>query len=167
MTGGVKDARFKRAPAQDVAFPQHVVHFGEIRRGQAEERRLHIHGAIQREIFAVHHHRRASVLVQLAKPADVINVRVRAHDGFYGEFVAPQEIEHAADFIAGINHQGFARDGIADDGTIAVEYSHGDGDADQSIRGGSQRGKSIVHERDYSIGVERNWQGRRATCRAV
>src|SRR6266478_324528 len=34
MTGRVKDARLKRAPAQDVAFPQHVVHFGEIRRGQ-------------------------------------------------------------------------------------------------------------------------------------
>jgi hypothetical protein len=167
MTGRVKHARFKRAPAQDVAFPQHLVHVGEVRRRQPDERRLHIHRVIQREILAVHHHRRARVLVQLAQPADMINVRVRAHDGFYGEFVASQEIEHAADFIARIDNQGFARHGIADDGTVAVEYPHGDGDMDQSIRGRSQRGKSFVHERDYSIGVEQNWQGCRATCRAV
>jgi hypothetical protein len=156
MTGRVKNARFKRTPVQDVTFPQHLVHFGEVRRRQPDERRLHIHCVIQRKILAVHHHRGTRVLVQLAKTADMINVRVRAHDRFYGEFVASQEIEHAADFIAGINHQGLARDGIADDGTIAVEHSHGDGDVDQSLRGGGQRGEGFVHERDYNIGVERN-----------
>ena len=152
VAGRVKDARFKGTPAQNVALAQHLVYFGEVRRGHAEEGRLHIHGAIQRKVFAVHHHGRASVLVQLAEPTDVINVGVGAHDGFHGELVASEEIKDAADFIARINNQGFTGDGVADDRAIAVEYSHGDGDVDHSIRSGSQREETFFHERDYSIG---------------
>ena len=63
----------------------------------------------------------------------MINMRVSANDGFHRELVASQKIEHAANFITGINNQGFAGDGVADDGTIALQDSHGDGDVDQSI----------------------------------
>jgi hypothetical protein len=89
---------------------------------------LHLHGLIEGQVVAMHEHGRAGVLMELAQAADVVNVRVSTDDGFDGEPVSANEIQNACDFVAGIDDQGFSRDGIADDGAIALENSHGDGD---------------------------------------
>src|SRR6266403_3698137 len=102
----------------------------------------------------MHEHGRAGVLMELAQSADVVNVRVGADNSFYGEAVAAEEVQDARDFIAGIDDQSLARRGIADDGTIALEHAHRDGDVNQTFGGGIQGGKAVVHEGDYSIGTE-------------
>ena len=76
----------------------------------------------------MHEHGRAGVLMELAQAADVINVRVGADDSFHGEAVAPEKIQDARDFIAGIDDQSLPRVGITDDGTIALEHAHRDSD---------------------------------------
>ena len=149
----------KRPPAQDVAFPQHLVDVGQLRRGHAEEVRLHVHRLIERKIFAVHHHRGARVLVQFAQSADMVNVCMGAHDRFYRELVASQKIEDSADFIARIDNQSFAGEGITDDRAIALENPHGNGDMDQSFRGGIQGGQAVAHTHNYIIGEERISKG--------
>ncbi len=114
-----------------------------------------VHGLIQRQVIAVHQHRCARVLVKLAQPADVIDMSVRADDGFDRQFVPAKEVQDTRDLVAGIDDQRFARDWIADDGTVALQHPHGDGDVDQSFRGGIQSRQVIAHEQDYIIGVER------------
>ncbi len=101
----------------------------------------------------MHQHRRAGVLMEFAQSAHVIDVRVSADDGFHDQPVAPNQVQNACDFIARVHHQRFARGRIADDGTVALQHPHGDGDLDQSVRGGIYGSQPVAHTRDYSIGV--------------
>ena len=103
----------------------------------------------------MHEHRGACILVKLAEPADVIDMRVGADDGFNGKFVPAEKVQDAVDFVAGIDNQGFTGDRIADDGAIAVQYSHRNGDVDEAFYGGVQSGRTFAHEWDYSIGMQR------------
>ncbi len=167
VAGGVNHLRLERAPAERITFFQKLIDFDELGRLNAEERGLHFHGSIERQVVAMHEHGRAGVLMELAQAADVINVRVGADDGFHGEAVAPEEIQDARDFIAGVDDQSFARVGIADNGTIALEHAHRDGDVNQTFRGGIQRGKAIVHEGDYSIGSEWGCWWHSVSCGAL
>src|SRR6266446_2585525 len=97
----------------------------------------------------------------------MVNVRMGADDSFHGEAMAPEEIQDAGDLVAGIDDQRLARGGIADNGTIALEHAHRDGDVNQTFRGGIQGGKAVVHEGDYSIGSEwiRGWHS--VSCGAL
>jgi hypothetical protein len=90
--------------------------------------------------------------MELAESADVINMRVRADDGLNFEFVPAQKIEDAMDFVAGIDDQRFARDGVANDGAIALKHSYRNGDVNQSFGRGIQRRQTIAHAHDYIIG---------------
>src|SRR5712664_1118106 len=97
----------------------------------------------------------------------MVNMCVAADASFHGEAMAPKKIQDACDFVAGIDDQRLARGGIADDGAIALEHAHRDGDVNQTFGGGIQRGKAVVHEGDYSIGSEwiRGWHN--ASCDAL
>ena len=81
----------------------------------------------------MHHHRRAGVLMQLAQTADVIDVRVGADDGLHRQLVTAEQLQNAADFVAGIDHQRLARDRIADDRAIALQHSYRNGDVNESL----------------------------------
>lgn len=155
-TGGVprrvNDAGFEESPVQDVAFFQELIDVGEIRWEHAEEGCLHVHRMIKRKVIAVHEHRGACILMELAKPADVINMSVRADNGLDFELVTPQEVEDPVNFIAGIHDERFARDGVADNGAIALQHPYRDSDVNQSFGGSVQRGQTIAHARDYIIG---------------
>src|SRR5207245_6908103 len=93
--------------------------------------------------------------MKLAKAAEVINMSGSADDGFHIELVAADEVQNARHFVARINNQGFASDGVPNDGAVALQQSHRDGDVDQSLRGGIKSGQSFAHARKYSIGNER------------
>ncbi len=82
----------------------------------------------------MHEDWRARVLAEFAEAADVVNVGVRTYDGFDGETMAAEEFEDARDFVAWINDESFAADGIADDGAIALQHSYGNGDVDEAMR---------------------------------
>jgi hypothetical protein len=102
--------------------------------------------------------------MQLAQAADVIDVRVRANDDFYGELMAPEKIQDAIYFVPGVHHQRFARDGIANDRAIALQHPYGDGDVNQSVRGGIERRPTVAHKVEYSIGGEAIWGRRCIAC---
>ena len=133
----------------------------------AEECRLHVHRLIKRQIVAVHQHGGARVLMQLAQAADVVDVRVRADDHLYDQLVTAEKVQDAIDFVAGVDHQRFARDRIADDRAIALQHPHGNGDVDQSIDGCIESSPPFAHERQYIIGDERIRVTRYMTCAAL
>ncbi len=154
MARSVNDLGLKPSPAKNVALLQQLIDIGKLRREDAEERGLHVHRLIQRQVVAVHEHRCARVLMKFAQTADVIDVRVRADDDFYGQLMTPEKIQNAIDFVAGVHYQRFARGGIADDRAIALQYPYRDGDMDQSVRGGIEGRPSVAHEVEYIIGDE-------------
>src|ERR1700731_4440731 len=90
-SGRVNDLRLKRSPAKNVAFLQQLIDIGKLRGVDAEERRLHLHGLIERQVVAGHQHGSARVLMKFAQSADVIDVRVRADDGLEGELMTAEE----------------------------------------------------------------------------
>src|SRR6266550_1475010 len=154
VTGRVNDLRLKRSPAQNIAFLQQLIDVGKLRRVDAEERRLHLHCLIERQVVSVHQHGSARVLMKFAQAADVIDVRVRAYDGLDGELVSAEKVQDAIYFVAGVHHQRFARHRIADDRAIALQYPHWDGDMDQSFSRGIEDRSAVAHEGEYTIGDE-------------
>jgi hypothetical protein len=115
---------------------------------------------IERQVVAVHHDRRSGVLVELGEAADVIDVRVGADDGFYGQLVAADEAEDAFYFVAGVDDDGFARFRIADDGAIALQHSDRDLDVNHFRMRGVRHSYGVVHARQYIIGVLAAFVGR-------
>ena len=81
----------------------------------------------------------------------MIDMRVRADDGLYGEFVPAQKLQDTAHFIAGINDQRLSRHRIADDRAIALQYPHRNGDVDKSLFFHTDNGSSVTHVLQYSI----------------
>jgi hypothetical protein len=130
VAGSVNDVGLEAAPTESVAFLEKMVDVNELGRGYAEEVGLHVHGVIEGKIVAVHHDGSAGVEVELGEAADMINVGVSADDDADGEFVAAEEIEDAFDFVAGVDDDGFAGFGIADDQTIALKHADGQLDVD-------------------------------------
>jgi hypothetical protein len=154
VTGGVNDIGLEAAPTESVAFLEKMIDVDEFGSFHAEEIGLDVHGVIEREIIVVHHDGRASVLMELGKAADVINVGVGADDDFDGELVAAKKAEDALDLIARINDDGFAGFGIADDQTIALEQADGQLDVDHLRVGGVRETRGVgcgVHREKYSI----------------
>src|SRR5260370_6937743 len=74
-----------------------------------------------------------------------------ADNGLDGEVMAAEKVQDAIYFLAGVHHQRFARERIADDGTIALQHPHGDGDVNQSVMGGIEFSPTVAHARDYNI----------------
>lgn len=142
---GMDYAGLKRAPTKRVALFQELVNVGDFRRCNAEERGLHLHSLIQRKIVAMHEDGRAGVLMELAEAADVVDVSVRADDGFDGQPMTTEELEDARDFVARIDDQCFARDGIADDGAIALQHTDRNGDVDEPLRKGVESWNCVRH----------------------
>jgi len=132
---------FEKAPAERVAFFEQMIDLGDFRWRDAEERGLHIHALVEREIFAVHEDGRSGEMVELGQAADVVDVRVSADDSFYGEAMAAKKFEDASDFITRIDDDGFTRNRIADDSAIALQHTDRDGDLDDAV----------------GIGVEKLW----------
>src|SRR5713226_8098576 len=115
MTRRVNHLGLKRSPAKNVSLFQQLINVGELRREYAEEGGLHVHRMIKRQVVAMHEHGRAGVLMQFAQAADVIDVRVRADDGLYGELMTAEKFQDASYFVARIHHQRFASGWIPDD----------------------------------------------------
>jgi hypothetical protein len=79
--------------------------------------------AVEFHIVAVHEDWRAGGLLNFAQAANVVNMRVRAHNGFYRERMLCQNFEYSGGFISRIHHERFARFGIADNRAIALQHA--------------------------------------------
>ena len=155
VAGSVNDIGLETAPTESVAFLEKMIDVDEFGRFDTEELGLDFHAVIEREIVVVHHDGRAGVLMELGKAADVINVGVGADDDFDGELVAAKKAEDALDLIAGIDDDGFAGFGIADDQTVALEHADRQLDVDHLRVGGVGETQGVgcgVHWEKYSIG---------------
>src|SRR5581483_6698349 len=151
MTGRMDDLSFQPAPGQLVAFLQQVVDAGYGRRRHAEESRLHVHRLIQWQIVPVHQHRSAGVRVQARKSAHMVNVRVRAYDGLYGQLVPAEQVENARNLVAGIDHQSFACDRIPDDRAIALQLADGNGDLYHAVAYGIKCADRLRHGKSIAL----------------
>jgi len=155
VAGSVNDISLETAPTESVAFLEELIDVDEFGRFDTEEIGLHFHAVIKGKIVAVHHDGRAGVLMELGEAANVINVGVGADDDFDGELVAAEKAKDALDLIAGVDDDGFAGLGIADDQTIALEQAHGQLDIDHLRVGGVRKTQGVgcgVHWNKYSIG---------------
>ncbi len=155
VAGGVNDVSLEAAPTERVAFLKKMIDIHEFGCFHAEKGGLDFHAVIKGEIVVVHHDGRAGVLMEFGEAADVINVGVGADDDLDDEFVASQKAEDALDLIAGVDDDGFAGFGIADDQTIALEQADGQLDVDHLRVGGVGETQSVgcgVHLKKYSIG---------------
>jgi len=155
VAGGVNDVGLEAAPTEGVAFLEKLIDVDEFGGFHAEELGLDVHGVIEGQIVVVHHDGRAGVLMELGEAADVVNVGVGTDDDFHGELVAAEKAEDALDLIAGVDDDGFAGFGIADDQTIALEQADGQLDVDHLRVGGVGETQGVgcgVHLKKYSIG---------------
>ena len=155
MAGSVNDVGLEAAPTESVAFLEKMIDIHEFGGLHAEEGGLDFHAVIEGEIIVVHHDGRASVLMELGEAANVINVGVGADDDLDDELVAAKKAEDALDFIAGIDDDGFAGFGIADDQTVTLKHADGQLDVDHLRVGGVGEMQGVgcsVHWQKYSIG---------------
>ena len=72
----------------------------------------------------------------------MVNVRVGADDGLDGETAPAEKVENALDLVAGVYHESFARERVANDRAIALKYADGNGDVNQTLLGGIERGQT-------------------------
>src|SRR5258708_37623784 len=79
-------------------------------------------------------------------------MRMSTDDGFYGEFVAAEQMHDAMNFVAGIKLQCLARDGISNDGAIALQQAHRHCEVKKVLRGLWIPGRrGVRHTRQYNI----------------
>ena len=155
VAGSVNDIGLKTTPTERVAIFEELIDVDKFGSLHAEKIGLHIHPMVEGKIIIVHHDRRAGVLMELGKAADVINVGVGADDDFYCELVTAKKAEDALDLISGIDDDGFEGFGIADDQTIALENTDRQLDVDHLRVGGVGEMQGVgcgVHWEKYSIG---------------
>jgi hypothetical protein len=94
---------------------------GHIRRGNADPRRLFLHHLEKREVIFVEKDGSAGEVLQLECAADVVNVTVRDQDLLELESEVGEAAVNAADFIAGIDDDGFGGILVAKEGAIALQ----------------------------------------------
>ena len=110
--------------AQDIAIAHGRVDLGALRRAHAQPRGLQIHHVLQLVVVFVHVDRRAGGYVQLVRAADVVDVRVRDHDGFHVQAVARHDALDLLQVVARIDHQGVAGLLVAENGAVALQHAH-------------------------------------------
>jgi folate-binding protein YgfZ len=152
MSGSVHYLERKRSPLQNVTVLEELIDLADVGSRNAQEVRLDIHVLVEREVVAMHHHRSAGVLVELAEAADVVDVGVSADDGLHCEVMAAEEFQDTADFVTGIDHQGFVTFGVGDDGAVALEHANRDGDLEKSFGQSICRGLQCGFRIGFQIG---------------
>ena len=94
-------------------------------------------------IVRVHLNRRAGGGFELGGASDMVDMRVRDHDRLHGQRVLLQHGENLLDLVARIDHDGFARLLVAEDGAIALEHAYGQDFVNHVVNQGRGRGLII------------------------
>ena len=95
-----------------------------LRRFHAQPRGLRAQVIRQKRVGLIHINRCARERPQLFRAANMIDMRVRDDDHLHGEPMTLQYRGNFFDVVAGIDHDGFERRGVAQDRTIAAEQAH-------------------------------------------
>lgn len=100
----------------------------------AEPSGLNVHHLYQRQIVLVVEDGSSSELLEALGSGDVIDVSVGDDDLLYGEPVLVEDADDAGDVVAGIDHDGFAGDLVAEDGAVALERADDEDFMDHGLK---------------------------------
>jgi hypothetical protein len=103
------------------AIGEAYVGSGHIRRGNADPRGLLLHHLEKREIVFVEKDGSSGEVLQLERAADVVDVAVRDQDLLELEAKVSEAAVNSADFIAGIDDDGFGGILVAKQGAVALQ----------------------------------------------
>jgi hypothetical protein len=103
------------------AIGEAYVGCGHIRRWNADPCRLFLHHLEKREVIFVEKDGSAGEVLQLERAADVVDVAVRDQDLLELESEVGEAAVNPADFIAGIDDDGFGGILVAKEGAIALQ----------------------------------------------
>ena len=87
--------------------------------------RLHVQTVVELLILSVHVNRRAGGGFELGRASDMVDVRVRDHDGLHSQPVAAQHGENVVDLVTWVDDDGFAGGFLAENRAVALEHSYG------------------------------------------
>jgi hypothetical protein len=133
VAGRVEHLGRETGKAHGRAFGQRDIGRTGFRRLDAEPFCLLIHDAELFEVFLVHIDWRAGEPFELERATDVVDMRVGNEDLFQGESELGKAAVNAADLIAGIDDNGFARLLIAHQGAVAGEQTNREGFEDHVL----------------------------------
>jgi hypothetical protein len=121
MARGVEHVEPGCAERQRVAVAGFGIDGDALRRGYAQPGGLFGQHIRQRAIVGIHEHGRAGGLLEFVRAADMVDVRVGDDDGLQLEPVALENLQNAADLVAGIDHHGLAGLLVSEDGAVALQ----------------------------------------------
>ena len=125
MAGSVENVRRQAARPQRFAICDTRVDSNLARRGNADPRCLYVEHFQQRVVILIEQDWGASLRAQLRRSAYVIDVGVGDDDLFYYQVVLADDGENIFNIVARIDHHGFVRGLIADDGAVTLQRADG------------------------------------------
>src|ERR1700736_3292342 len=120
MSWGMQHIGAERARLDRVSAANTLVDFDLAGSGHADPGSLHVQHFEQSKVILVEQNRGAGGGAQLHRSAHVIDVSVSDDDLLDFEIMLSADSENVVDVVAGIDHHGFARDFISDNGTVAL-----------------------------------------------
>ncbi len=110
------------------------VGWSDFGRWNAEPSSLNVHHLYQGKVVLVVEDGRSGELLEALGSGDVIDVSVGDDDLLDGELVLIEDADDAGDVVAGIDHDGFAGDLVAEDGAVALERADDEDFVDHGLR---------------------------------
>jgi hypothetical protein len=130
----MEDLRLIGAPPYYVAFTDHFVDLHILRSLPSEPNRLLFQHAVQIQVIGVNEDGRAGGVMHTAQSDDVIDVRVRNHDGLHFQTMPLDDLQNSFSIVARIDDDCFARARIAQDVAIALQHADGQDFMDEFLR---------------------------------
>ncbi len=127
VAGGVEDLSRIGVEADLLAVGEGFVWRSGFRSGDAKPGRLLVHDVELLEVRFVHENRRAGKALELERAADVVDVAVGDEDLFELEIVGSEAAVNTADFVTGVDDDGFTCGFVAKDGAVALQRADREG----------------------------------------
>ncbi len=134
VTGSVENRAGESCDRDELAIFEFGVGRSDFGRGNAEPSSLDVHHLYQRQVVLVVEDRSSGEFFEVLGSGDVIDVSVGDDDLLYGELMLGKGADDAGDVVAGIDHDGFAGDFVAEDGAVALERADDEDFVDHGLK---------------------------------
>lgn len=140
VAGGEQDVCVDAADGEGLVVGGGVVGWANVggREGEADPGGLFVDHCGEGDVGLVVKDGCAGKLFKGLGAGDVVEVSVGDEDLSDGELMFGEEGEDVGDVVAGVDDDGFAGGGVAEDGAVAAEEAYGEGFADEG--GGAGHG---------------------------
>jgi hypothetical protein len=130
----MEDLRLVGAPADYVAFSDHLVHIHTLRSFPSEPNRLLFQHAVQIQVTGVNEDGSTGRVMHTAQSDDVIDMRVRDHDGLHFQPIPLDYLQNSFCIVARVDDDCFACAWISQDVAIALQHANGQDFMDEFLR---------------------------------